>query len=200
MRAVAGRDRRSRPALPAFLPQRRRSPAGASAGVVRRTCVDLVEERRGAVAERARLALRAGELDRRREEHRLERRRGRRVAGRPCSTARERSGALPVQEVVVHLHHDPAAGRERDARAVGEPVAAPARRPGGDPARVVERARARLPSPAGEDPVPPKQVQPGAARAARRARVASATWLARDAEEDHVVHDRRPRRARSAPR
>ena len=52
----------------AFLPQRKRRPVGTSAGVVAEP-LRLVEHGRGPVAERARLALAAGELDRRGEEH-----------------------------------------------------------------------------------------------------------------------------------
>ena len=97
-----------------------------------------VEERLVAVAELAlprpsRTRARPG-----REEHRLQRLepRGRR---RDREERARAIGRVAVQQVVVHLHHDLAAGRERHAGALGQPVPAPAGRPRGDPVRVVER-------------------------------------------------------------
>ena len=65
------------------------------------------------------------------------RRRASRVAGRDGEDRARAVGRVPVQQVVVHLHHDLASGRKRDAGAVGQAAAGPARRPGGDPVRVV---------------------------------------------------------------
>ncbi len=122
----------------AALPRHRmRSPAGMKAAAVP-YFLRQVEESLAAVAELSLLALRACQLDRRREQHRLERLESRR-GGRDGEKRARAVGRPSVQEVVVHLHHDLASGRERDAGAVREAVAAPARRPGGDPVRVVQR-------------------------------------------------------------
>ena len=101
--------------------------------------VDLVEHRRGAIAERRRARPRGTRARPGRGGAACGRARGR-VCRAPWSARPRAVGPRPVQEVVVDLHHDPAAGRQRDARARPQPVAAPARRPGGDPARVVEEA------------------------------------------------------------
>ena len=61
--------------------------------------VDLVEDGRGAVAERACLAFPAGKLDRSGDEHRLRPGSGLVAAGTVVSTARERSGLLPFRRL-----------------------------------------------------------------------------------------------------
>ena len=128
---------------PASLPQSSSRPTG-NERVVLPVLAHRVEERRGAVAEAPASPFAHGsstgagsstvssgvETGARRDgrQHRAR-------AVRPPS----------VEEVVVHLHHDAAAGGERHAHAVGQPVAAPAGCPGRDPRRVVEAARrARL--------------------------------------------------------
>ena len=87
------------------------------------------------------------------------------ASGRACrASSRSRvadwSGAAPVEQVVVDLHHDPAAGLELDAVAVRVDRLVAARRPGAEPGGVVEVVEL-----AGR-PVPPKQVQPSPAVAA----------------------------------
>ena len=147
----------------------------------------LIEERRGSIAEWPGLALRARKLDRRREQHRLER-----LQTRGCRNGgdhRTRAVWAPaVQEVVVHLHHDPAPGRQGDAHPFGKPVTAPAWCPGGDPRRIVEAARgARGPS---------RRIDPRAAEAAPARpcgppveRLGLGDALRRHAEQDHVMHE-----------
>src|SRR5207245_5022929 len=83
-------------------------------------------------------ALGAGELDWGREQNRPDR-------GEPGGPRSDREhgpgtiGRLPVQEVVVDLHHDLVAGSKRDAVAVRKPAPAPAGCPRRDPVRIVQR-------------------------------------------------------------
>ena len=108
-------------------------------------------------------------------------------------------GPRPVHEVVVDLHHDPASGRERNARC----RRAAGRRPSPGAHAAIQPASSRAPpgfrAPDGRDAGAAEARPAGAGRAAVE-RAASATESATDAVQDHVVHDRGACRARSAPR
>ena len=111
--AVAGCRRARAADLTASSPQEnqqarrgRTQPPGRTCGQV---AIAAARSHRGAL-----LALRARELDRRRQQHRLQRGQPRRRGSDRQHRARA-VGAAPVEEVVVHLHHDPAAGQERHA-------------------------------------------------------------------------------------
>ena len=93
-----------------------------------------------------------------------------------------------VQQVVVHLHHDLAARRERDARC--RPGSRFPPQPGAQAAiQFALFSESAIPAPSpGRKPVPPKHDQPGPASPASSF-FASATCVRGNAEEDHVVHD-----------
>ena len=124
------------------------------------------------------LALRAGELDGAGQEHRSGAASSLADAGATVSSGARAIGRAAVEQVVVHLHHDLASGRKRDAGALGEAVPAPARRPGGDPVRVVRASRRsplrRLPEARSHR----STTSPGRRRR-RRAACASASWVRR---------------------
>ena len=157
---------------------------GDEAGILA-VLADQVEHRRGAVAQRACLALGARKLHRRRQQGRLER--GQAFARGHRGQHRARPvGAAAVQEVVVHLHHDPAARRERHPETLGEPVAAPARRPGGDPrciAQAASRARRSTADPGASETAPARPRR----GAIERVRLGDA--LGSGTEQDHVVDE-----------
>ena len=89
----------------------------------------------------------------------------------------------------MHLHHDLAAGRKGDAGPVGEVVAAPARRPGRDPVRVVQRVRDPGTVPGGESRA--AEARPAGPRALRVEALRVRHVVDADPEEDHVVDDLR---------
>ena len=142
-----------------------------------------LRERGVPVAEPSALAFGAGELDRRRKEHRVDlvEPGARRCHGQHGARAVRR---LPVQQVVVDLHHDRAAGLERDPGSVREPPALAAGRPRRDPVGVVQRlGRAGEPGPAEARPAWP------AIGCVELRRLGAAAR--RDPVEDHVVDDLR---------
>ena len=126
------------------------------------------------------------ELDRSGHEHRLHRdgpggggHRGQHGAGAIRAAA--------VQEVVVHLHHDPAPGGELDPGSRPEAACAEPRRPGGDPPGVVEdpaRAPARPASDTGTAEAGPSRA-PGATVEC----CSPGDGGLRDPVEDHVMDD-----------
>ena len=141
-----------------------------------------VDHRGVAVAERAlRTGLAAGQLDRRRHEVGVQRlqvgvaRHPPQLRGRPV-------GGRALEQVVVHLHDDPAAGLQAGAVAVaGRPLVA-ARRPRGQPVGVGEPGEVALqaaPAEAG----PPGVDRLGVELLGRRDLVGV------DLEQDDVVHD-----------
>ena len=143
----------------------------------------LVEHRRGSIAERRLLARATRELDRGGEEQGVDRLEGARSGHRREHRPRA-VGPGPVEEVVVDLHHDPAARGQRDSGARPQPVAAPARRPGGDPARIVEhtpRIRGSLRDAGPSEARPAASGRPTVERRRLRGDVGA------DAVEDHVV-------------
>jgi hypothetical protein len=85
----------------------------------------------------------------------------------------------------VDLHHDPRAGRQRDARALGQAPSTPAGRPGGDPGSVAEPRGARH---GDADPAETRPALTGS-RLVEPLRLRDLCRL--DAEKDHVVHDLR---------
>ena len=161
-----------------------RRGAGAPAGRRRRRSRTSARarERLDAVAEPSALSLGAGELDRRREEHRphVVETRARRCDRQHGARAIRR---LAVQEVVVHLHHDLAAGLERHTRCprgAGRPRR-PAPTPRSSPSRSTT-GRAGDPRSAEARPAwPGSGIESSCVLPLLRC----------DPEEDHVVHDLR---------
>ena len=129
----------------------------------------------------------ATQLDRGRQEHRLERRELRRC-GRDREQRARAVGGAPVQQVVVDLHDDLASCRQRHAGAFGEAVAAPARRPRGDPVRIVQRVLDRAGAGACRKPGAAEAIPPEAGGARVEALRIRYLRLG-DAEEDDVVDD-----------
>src|SRR5205823_2617209 len=131
------RRHRARTWIRGVLPAQEQEPRWGNP-CARAVLLEEILEGRLAVAERAVLRPRAGELDGGGEEHRLP---GREVRARR-SNREDRLRAVrspPVQEVGVHLHDDLAARRERHPLPVREAAATPPWSPGRDPVRVVQR-------------------------------------------------------------
>ena len=145
-----------------------------------------IEERLVSITQLALLSLGAGELDRAGKENGLQRREPG-GGGRHGEERARAIGCAAVQQVVVNLHHDLAPRGKRDPGSLGQPAAAPARRPGRDPVRVVERVgdagtvSCRKPGAAEARPPRPRILAVEALGGCQLARG--------DAEEDHVVHD-----------
>ena len=143
--------------------------------------LDHVGDRRRPVAERAvGVAGPAGQLDRRRQQHR--RQRGEVLgAGRQPEQGRRAVGARAAEQVVVHLHDDLAAGRERRTEARCVDRLRGARRPGAEPGCVVEVGAV------GQAAV--AEAGPALARVVGVELLGRGVLVGVDAVEDHVVDD-----------
>ena len=165
----------------------RRAPAQEVQGVGRgpRTLTETllhVGEGGLAVAQRGRVAARAtGQLDRSREQHRLERGHRRTLRREPQLGGRH-VGVVPHHQVVVDLHHDLAALVELDAEPWAQHRLAASGRPRPQPLGVVGTSAKSL------TPLPPKQVQPGPSSSASTDS-AVGHLVGRHPEQDHVVDD-----------
>ena len=97
-----------------------------------------VGDRHGAVAQALGAVLAAGQLDRRRQQHRLQRLPVGPLGLRQSQPHGAAVGAVAGQQVVVHLHDQLGAGSQRDADVVGHHPLTATGRPGADPVGVVE--------------------------------------------------------------
>ena len=128
----------------------------------------------------------ARELDRRGQEHRLE---GLLVAARRLGEPQPHGAAVrprATQQVVVHLHDELRARRERDADVIGHHPLPTARGPGGDPVGLVEVSARR-----GGGEHAPAEAGPPVARILGIEGPGLSHLLRLDLRHDHVVHDRR---------